>query len=166
MEMGESLVAAYLRHIRECELVMTNVYTASGQGELDVVGVGKGKKPTVWFCEVTTHIRGMNNPAKRRADERVRDKIKRAQKFAAITFPKANHVFEVWSPKVRPGLVPGLEAVVQELAPIKLDLVINQEYCTRVQALIDDARKNTSATNDDAYRMLQILTRVEGVLNF
>ena len=38
-DLGESLVAAYLRHVRRCEVVLTNVYIEGTQGELDVVVV-------------------------------------------------------------------------------------------------------------------------------
>jgi hypothetical protein len=42
MEIGESLVAAYLRHVRGCELILTNVHLSGVQGELDVLGVERG----------------------------------------------------------------------------------------------------------------------------
>ena len=46
-----------------------------------------------------------------------------------------------------------------------MHFVINAEYAKRVQMLIDHAKTYPSATNDPAYRLIQILTRVRGGLN-
>src|SRR4051794_16419591 len=116
MDLGESLVAAYVRHVRGCDLILKNVHLAGVQGELDVVALERGPQQRVWLCEVTTHIRGMNNPAKRSAVQRVREKVERASNFAHEVFPGADHCFEVWSPRVRPGLVAELRVVVERLA--------------------------------------------------
>lgn len=166
MDIGESLVAAYLRHVRECGLILNNVYLSGEQGELDVVGLETSPAQRVWLCEVTTHTRGMNNPSKRPAARRVTEKIERAIRFAAETFPNAQPRFEVWSPIVRSGLVSELEGVVAEFTKkdVELDLVINEAYTSRIQELVDQARQRSETTGDDAFRMLQILTRLKGTL--
>lgn len=164
-DLGESLVAAYLRHVRRCEVVLTNVYIEGTQGELDVVGLELKAPQQVWLCEVTTHVRGMNNPVRRGAAQRMMEKIERASRFAVEVFPEAKPHFEVWSPKVRPGLVAELEATAAAMKDgLPLELVINAEYTRRVQELIDVARVNPSTTGEGAFRMLQILTHVEGEL--
>ena len=167
-DLGESLVAAYLRHVRGCDLILTNVHLSGTQGELDVVGLARdgGEQQMVWLCEVTTHIRGMNNPTKRPAARRVQEKVERATEFARELFPQAQHHLEIWSPRVRPGLVAELEIVAQSFQSknITLQFVVNDDYTAAIQRLVDCARNNHSTTGDDAFRMLQILTHVKGTL--
>jgi hypothetical protein len=166
MDIGESLVAAYLRHVRGCDVILTNVHLSGIQGELDVVGLLRGDPQKVWLCEVTTHTRGMNNPARRPAAQRVTEKIDRAVAFAADVFPSAEAHFEVWSPLVRPGLVRRLRDVADSFKArdVELTIVANEEYTSRLQTLVDEARATTATTGDDAFRLLQILTRVKGPL--
>lgn len=157
MELGESLVAAYLRHVRRCDVILSNVHLSGTQGELDVVGLEREAPQRVWLCEVTTHIRGMNNPSRRPAARRVAEKVERARAFADDVFPKAEHHFEVWSPRVRPG-------ILKELRDLDVELIVNDEYTRRIQELIDVARGNPSTTGEAAFRFLQILTHVQGQL--
>lgn len=161
--MGESLVAAYLRHVVKCDVILTNVHLDDVQGELDVVGLSYGPPQKVWLCEVTTHIRGMNNPAKRPAAQRVTGKVQRAAEFASKVFPEATPHFEVWSPRVRPGLIAELDEVVitGKAKGWDIELVVNEAYGDRVQQLIDTAHGKTLTTGEDAFRLLQILTRIK-----
>ena len=57
MDVGESLVGAYMRQVRGCHTVAFNTLLPQGQGELDVVGVanaqagsrcGWPKSPSTW----------------------------------------------------------------------------------------------------------------------
>jgi Holliday junction resolvase-like predicted endonuclease len=166
MDIGESLVAAYLRHVRGCEVILTNVHLAGVQGEIDVIGLERQTPQTLWLCEVTTHTRGMNNPAKKPAAQRVKDKIDRAADFASEVFPSAHPKFEVWSPIVRAGLISELEEVAGHYTSqqIELHIVANETYTQRIQELVDVARETTATTGNDAFRMLQILTRLRGAL--
>ena len=108
----------------------------------------------------------MNSPTKKSAAHRATEKIERAVAFAADVFPNAEPNFEIWSPIIRPGLMSALEAVVArfEARDVVLAIVANEGYTDRLQALIDLARQSTATTGDDAFRMLQILTRVKGGL--
>lgn len=63
MDIGESIVGAYMRYIRECEVVVYNTFLRGQQGELDVVALKTGVPRRVWLCEVTTHIGGMLYPS-------------------------------------------------------------------------------------------------------
>lgn len=167
MDIGESLVAAYMRHVRRCEVVLTNVHFTHAQGEVDVVALDHTSgDQQVWLCEVSTHIRGMNSPTKRPAAKRVAEKVKRASDFAAEVFPQATAHFEIWSPRVRPGLATEIQTVVDSYAEkdIDVELVINDVYTRCIQELIYVARKTTSQVDDDAFRVLQILTHVNGTL--
>ena len=39
MNVGEQLVSSYLRYIKKCDFIQTNLYTVESQGEIDVVGI-------------------------------------------------------------------------------------------------------------------------------
>lgn len=167
MEVGESIVAAYLQHVRRCEPILTNVYLSGEQGEIDVVGLERGEPPRVWLCEVTTHIRGgMNNPAKRPAAQRVTEKVERAIAFAEDLFPSLEAHVEIWSPLIRPGILVELDAVTARFRAqgVGVAIVANEAYTERVQELVTAARGTASTTGNDAFRMLQILTRLKGGL--
>lgn len=70
-----------------------------------------------------------------------------------------------WSPKVAVGRLTVDMALIEkewEEAGRDLRFVINGEYTERIRALIDHASGNTSTTNEPAYRLLQILTHLQG----
>ena len=79
MDIGESIVGAYMRYIRECEVVVYNTFLRDQQGELDVVALKTGEPRKVWLCEVTTHIGGMLYQGVGGADgtlKKLRDKLR------------------------------------------------------------------------------------------
>ena len=167
MEIGESLVGAYMRYVRDCEVVVYNTYLRDRQGELDVIAV-KTDPRTIWLCEVTTHITGggmliVGTGGENTTIQRIRKKLERATEFADITFPGDQHRFEIWSPRVPVGATTqAFEEMREQFAAAgrSLDFVINEEYTARVKELLDHARSNTSATNEPPYRMLQVLTHL------
>jgi Holliday junction resolvase-like predicted endonuclease len=168
MDIGESLVGAYMRYIRGCEVVVYNTFLRSQQGEIDVVALKTGKPRTVWICEVTTHIGGMLYPGAGGTDgtvEKLRAKVLRARNFAAVTFPTDHLRFEVWSPRVSRGkLTTAFEKLKEEAAGLEMDLafVMNDDYTDRIRELAEHARHNTSPTSEPAYRMLQVMTHLRG----
>jgi hypothetical protein len=164
-DIGESLVGAYMRHVEKCSIVIYNSFFAEQQGEVDVVGVKPGEpgEPrTVYLCEVTTHIDGLNPPL----IARVPGKLNRLREFADETFPGEHHVYQWWSPNVPPGVrLNAFERIQKERAEEGqiLELVFNAEYTARITALVEAAKTNSSTTNEPAFRMLQVLTRLRGV---
>jgi Holliday junction resolvase-like predicted endonuclease len=165
MDLGESFVGAYMRHVEKCSIVLHNSYFADRQGEVDVVAVkpgGPGEQRVVYLCEVTTHIGGMSTAAVKR----VPAKLTRLREFADLTFPDEEHRFQWWSPRVPEGVVTQqFEALAAEWkeAGRSLEFVINEAYTHRIGEVVRDAASNTSTTNEPAYRMLQILTHLSGV---
>lgn len=161
---GESLVGAYLRHVEHCPIVLYNSFFAGQQGEVDVVAVKPGEKKNpriVYLCEVTTHIRGMSA----KTVGKVPAKLERLLQFAQLTFPGEDHRFQWWSPYVRQGAATRRFDALKaewEQKQLSLEFVINDEYTRRISQLIDSARANTATTNEPAYRMLQMLTRLRG----
>ncbi len=61
-EIGEYIVGAYLKVIKNCDFIDYNVRFPGGGlkglGELDVIGLDF-KNKSAYLCEVTTHIRGL-----------------------------------------------------------------------------------------------------------
>jgi hypothetical protein len=130
-----------------------------------VIGLQHGEHRTVWLCEVITHIRGVLYGSGYAATvAKVRDKIDRARDFAATTFPADGHRYEIWSPVVPRGAAAQFDALAEAYTSANLDVVfvVNDRYTHRVQELVEHARSSTKATNEPAYRLLQILTRLRG----
>ncbi len=168
MDIGESLVGAYLRHVRGCSVVVYNSFLTDQQGEVDVVGIepsspaagDSSEGRTVWLCEVTTHVRGLNGSTRRRAPE----KLRRLREFAQLTFPGDVHRFEWWSPYVTPTaemVMRSARDAAHAATGIKMDYVFNAEYAERVDALMRRAATDYSPTSEPAYRMLQILANLK-----
>ena len=55
LNVGEQLVSSYLRYIRKCDFIQTNLYTVEAHGEIDVVGINL-KEKQVYICEVAIHL--------------------------------------------------------------------------------------------------------------
>ncbi len=163
-DIGESLVGAYMRHVERCSIVLYNSFFAEQQGEVDVVAVKRGNPDeprTVYLCEVTTHIGGMAAPTV----ARIPGKLGRLREFAKLTFPGDRHRFQWWSPYVPEGATTELFARLCAEWPAQeesLEFVINSDYTRRIVSLVDHARASPSATNEPAFRLLQILTRLRG----
>ncbi len=167
MDIGESLVGAYLRHVVGCDVVTYNSFFADRQGEVDVVGIENGEPRTIWLCEVTAHIGGMliTSRGDRPQEVILREKLERLHAFAEATFPGDSYRYEWWSPRVAVGkLTDVLREIEQEweVAGRDLRFVMNETYTERIRELAGDAAKNSSTTNEPAYRMLQVLTRLRG----
>lgn len=156
-EMGEYIVGAYLKLIKDCDIVEYNVRRPGGglQGlnELDVMGLDFNKK-TAYLCEVTTHLEGLQYRSGRiDTVNTIKNKYEKLREYAENhlpkVFPKCHFMF--WSPVVSAG-------VEMELSKIsRLELVINEDYAACVDELLEKAKKETYDTNNPAFRVLQIL---------
>ncbi|MEP6665069.1 MAG: hypothetical protein ABJA81_01360 [Nocardioidaceae bacterium] len=156
IDIGEDLVGAYLRVVHSCELVAFNTRTGKGQAEIDVIGVRleQGGPRAVWLCEVSTHTRGLGGY---RGDPvtKLAAKLSSVREYADEVFPGVKRHVEFWSPRVRPGLLPGLTELNERDG---VTLVINGVYANRVSELVASARVTTAYSDHPSFRMLQILT--------
>jgi hypothetical protein len=163
-DLGESLVGAYMRHIERCSIVLYNSFFADRQGEIDVVAVKQqepGGPRLVYMCEVSTHIGGMASTTV----AKIPAKLHRLREFADMTFPDEEHRFHWWSPYVPEG-----KATIEferlcgdwKAEGRSLEFIVNDDYTRRIAQLVEHARGNSSTTNEPAYRMLQMLTRLRG----
>lgn len=168
-DIGENLVGSYLTAVEQCEFVIFNTHLPAVQGEIDVLGLKlAGERREVICCEVATHLQGLEYGAGYTASaQKVAEKIQRARRFAATTFPDDVHRFKFWCPRIPVGALTDRLAALQtawEGEGLQVTLVANEEYARRLQALIDVARSSTKATSDVAFRLLRILTHVRGPL--
>ena len=156
-EMGEYIVGACLKLLKECDFVDYNVRRPGGGlvglDELDVMGLDF-KNRTVYLCEVTTHLDGLLYGSGNKATvQKIRTKCLKMKEYADnhLSDYFTNRHFMFWSPVVRPG-------VRDELRKIKgLELVINDDYAAYLGLLQEFANKATYDTNNPAFRVLQII---------
>jgi len=154
-DIGEFIVGAYLQIECGCEVVDYNVRPPGGGleglGELDVVGLNFSTD-TIYFCEVTTHVRGLLYKNNAETVARIGRKHQRQLSYAKRYNDNfKNHKFSFWSPYVPRG------AVTKGLKDIDgLELVINGEYKKRIEQLRKRAQSETHDARNPFFRMLQI----------
>ena len=157
-EMGEYIVGAYLKLIKNCNFVDYNVRRPggglAGLDELDVMGLDFDTK-TAYLCEVTTHLDGLlYGSSKKNTVDRIKKKYDKMRDYAENHLRKelfSERCFMFWSPVVSAGVEMELEEIQG------LELVINDRYSACVGELLEQASKVTYDTNNPAFRILQIL---------
>ena len=155
-DIGEYIVGAYLKIIKECDFVDYNVKPPGGGleglNELDVLGLDF-KNKTDYLCEVTTHIRGVLYKDNINTVKKINIKYDRQKEYAnkyLLGFPKRYFMF--WSPVVPKGYI------TEELEKIDgLELVINKKYAQCIDELRLKAKELTNDLGNPFFRMLQIL---------
>ena len=101
MNVGEEIVAEYLRYIVGCDAIKSNVQLHSNGGEIDLIGV-KGR--TVYLCEVAIHINGLRYTHKGGTKDNLINKFKRIREFVSdegSPFCKYTPKYMFFSPIVR-----------------------------------------------------------------
>lgn len=156
-EMGEYVVGAYLKFVLNCDVVDYNVRNRTGTrrqalGELDVIGLRFFDK-TAYVCEATTHIDGMLIGTIDNTIKKVTEKHERQKQYASQNLQSFNHHhFMLWSPKLTN------KKILQKLSEItSLQLIINEDYTTKVDELIAYAKQNRGDASNPFMRSLQIL---------
>ena len=103
MNVGEQLVSSYLRYIRKCDFIQTNLYTVDVQGEIDVVGINL-KERKVYVCEVAIHLTtGLQYVKDKRPNNinKLVEKFTRDIAYARKYLGEYEHHFMLWSPIVK-----------------------------------------------------------------
>jgi hypothetical protein len=166
---GELLVGAYLRVVKECELVMYN-QRSSEQGdqlEIDVIGVTDTEDggQEVYICEVTTHLGGLRYGSYQESFDNLRKKFRSDRDYITEIFNSADlYKFQLWSPVVPFGLekrLPELDAVFDGRDDMELELVINEDYSRKINALQDKAGSTKKQYGELGFRVLQILEHMK-----
>ncbi|RKS81532.1 hypothetical protein BDK61_0818 [Haloarcula quadrata] len=182
-ESGELLVGSYLRLVEGCELVMYNQRSQEqgDQLEIDVIGVDNTDEgeQVVYTCEVVTHIDGLHysgtpdtnrwaeygNEDYQHTLERLWQKFTADREYVTDLFDADSYVFQFWSPVVRGNrdekyLLTGLYNMADEFeveTGAELELVINEEYTERIEALRERAGQTEKDYGELGFRILQIL---------
>ena len=158
-EMGEYIVGAYLKIIKNCDFVDYNVRPPGGGlkglNELDVVGISF-KNNTAYLCEVTTHTTGLLIKDYKTTLDKINQKYKRQQEYAKEylkNFSKYHFMF--WSPVVSKEKAKKLERNKG------LELIINEKYTSCINELKERAKTMTNDTGNPFFRMLQIIERLK-----
>ena len=167
MNIGEELTGAYLKHIYHCNFVEYNVKdSAVNNGEIDVVGIDISNKK-IYFCEVAIHLTtGLQYKSDKAANtQKIYNKFIRAKEYAEQMYPEYIHIFQIWSPLVKKSQMQSLQDAVKKLKDEKIDLALktNKDYAEAINKLKDYAQKQTSALENPAMRILQILGQLEKI---
>ena len=159
-DIGEYIVGAYLKVIKQCDFVDYNTRPPGGglEGleEIDVIGLDF-KNKIAYLCEVTTHIRGVLYKDNKTTITRIKTKYRRMQTYANRYLQDFyKHHFMFWSPIVPNGYL------TRELEKISgLELIINKRYTQHIEELRESAKKLTNDVGNPFFRMLQILERLK-----
>lgn len=178
------LVGSYLRLVEGCELVTYNQrsHEQGDQMEIDVIGVEttSSGEQIVYTCEVVTHIDGLHYSGDPDTDrwaeygnddyqhtlERIWRKFQSDREYIVELFDSADsYVYQFWSPVVRGNrdekfLLGGLYDMADEFEEetgTELELVINEEYASRMKELQMAASNTEKDYGELGFRILQIL---------
>ena len=156
VDIGEQLVGAYLKVIKECHFILYNVRPPGGgyKGleEIDVIGLDL-KQKTAYLCEVTTHLSGLDYGGNQDTIAKIKKKYERLIQYANQFLPEFHKChFMFWSPYVSVGFM------TEQLNKLEsLELIINHKYTKSVHQLRKEAARRTNEEGNDAFRLLQIL---------
>jgi len=161
-EMGEYIVGAYLKIIKNCDFIDYNVRLPGGGlrglNELDVVGLDF-KRKTAYLCEVTTHITGLLYKDKKTTVEKIKTKHKLQITYAneyLSDFPNKTYMF--WSPVVSVGYITeGLKKIDD------MTIIINQDYTLCINELRKMAKIMTNDAGNPFFRALQIIEHLKKI---
>ena len=170
LNVGEQLVSSYLRYIRQCDFVQTNVYTTESQSEIDVVGLNL-EDNHVYLCEVAIHLTtGLQYVKANRPNnvQKLTDKFSKDITYARQYFPRPQYTqhFMLWSPIVKDSKgkpennqIRHIEAIktnIRERHHVELECIINQQFSACLQELRDYAGQRTEALQCPLMRLIQI----------
>jgi len=134
-EIGEQIVGAYLKYIKNCEIITYNVRSPGGGleglNEFDVIGFNFEERK-VFIAEVTTHICGTLYYNYENTIKKIKDKHRRQIIYAEKYLKDFSTIeFMFWSPRVPEG------KLMKELEKIDgIKYVINKEYRKAIEELI------------------------------
>ena len=138
INVGEQLVSSYLRHIRHCDVVGTNVATIESQGEIDVVGWNL-KVNKVYVCEVAIHLTiGLQYTKDNRPNnvKKLTDKFSKDIEYARKHLTQYEHHFMLWSPIVKKNKRTPKNSQLRHLKAIQSN--IKKKYDVEIECIVND----------------------------
>ena len=170
MNVGEEIVMAYLKYIKGCDFIQSNLYTPDAHGEIDVVGIDiKNKK--IYVCEVAIHLttgllyvdpinRSSNNVNK------LVDKFSKDIEYANKYYPEYEKIVMLWSPIVKNQKIGSkqnqlndvleIKNIINKRYDIELLTVINNSFMEYINELREYATRETKENKSPIIRFLQI----------
>lgn len=168
MNVGEQLVSSYLRYIKKCDFIQTNLYTVEVQGEIDVVGINLRDRK-VYVCEVAIHMTtGLQYVKDKRPNNvnKLVEKFSRDIDYVRRHLPGYDHHFMLWSPIVKDSQGKPLYNQTQHLCDVKkqllqtrevvLECVVNADFSAALSELRKYASQQTAELKCPLMRLLQI----------
>ena len=168
MNVGEQLVSSYLRYIRRCDFIQTNLYTVEAHGEIDVVGINL-KEKQVYVCEVAIHLTtGLQYVKDKRPNnvQKLTDKFSRDIEYATKYLSEYNWHYMLWSPIVKDskgqdiynqlGHLAKVKANIKSAYGVQLECVVNEAFLACLQEMRAYAGSETAELQCPVMRLLQI----------
>lgn len=168
LNVGEQLVSSYLRYIRKCDFIQTNLYTIDAQGEIDVVGINL-KEKRVYVCEVAVHLTtGLQYVKEKRPNnvQKLTEKFSRDIEYTRKYLSEYEPHYMLWSPIVKDRKGDPLYNQVSHLSEIsaqlkakynvKLECVVNEKFLACLKELREFARLQTAELQCPLLRLIQI----------
>ena len=168
LNVGEQLVSSYLRYIRKCDFIQTNLYTVESQGEIDVVGLNIAEQQ-VYICEVAIHLTtGLQYVKNKRPNnvQKLTDKFSRDIEYAQKYFDEYNQHFMLWSPIVKDTKGKPEYNQMRHLAEIGVNIkrqygidiecIVNEKFYACLEELRLYAATQTVALQCPLMRLMQI----------
>ena len=168
LNVGEQLVSSYLRYIRGCNFIQTNLYTIESQGEIDVVGLNM-EEQQVYICEVAIHLTtGLQYVKNNRPNnvQKLTDKFSRDIEYAQKYFDEYNQHFMLWSPIVKDTRgkpennqmlhLKEIKTNIKERYGIDIECIVNEKFQECLVELRTYARAQTKELQCPLMRLMQI----------
>jgi hypothetical protein len=167
INVGEQLVSSYLRYIRGCDFIQTNIRTIDSHGEIDVVGVDQ-KNKKVYVCEVAIHLTtGMQYVKDKRPNNinKLTEKFSRDIEYAEKFFPDYDRHYMLWSPIVKnlanpiynqTAHIEQIGANIKATHNVAIDFMINDRFLAAINEMRVFARRETAELQCPVMRFLQI----------
>ena len=167
---GEQLVSSYLRHIRGCQFIETNLYTVETQGEIDVIGQNI-REDQVYICEVAIHLTtGLQYVAPKSSRtnnvQKLTEKFSRDIEYARTHLADYEPHFMLWSPIVKNNRKTPANSQIQHLEDIKanikeqydvdIECIVNDKFDKCLRELRDYVKTQTKALQCPLMRLMQI----------
>lgn len=149
-------MGAYLKFILGCDFIIYN-QRIEKQREIDVIGVST-RKNMAYLCEVATHLEGLNyGKSNKHTIKTLSEKIKAFHEYGTKVLLRMKIICMLWSPYVPIGYLTDSLEKMEEKFDFEVEFVINEEYTSKVNELMDRAKRETRASGEPFFRALQIL---------
>ena len=168
INVGEQIVSSYLKYVRGCEFIQTNLYTVETQGEIDVVGIDLDKRK-LYVCEVAIHLStGLQYTKDKRPNNvnKLSEKLSRDIAYARKYFKDYDTEFMPWSPVVKlragnpiynqMGHLASVAKAILESHSVDVTFVVNQKFQDCLHEMRSFAGRQSSELKCPIMRLFQV----------